>query len=188
MSTFHARARRPPLPPSTFSALACARRSAGILKLLTIRGLLAFRARSNWKANGNHTQVRTWLASLNGGKTAPSTEVVVAPPFPYLSEVKARLRTDFAVAAQDAHATTGAHTGEVSASMLKDLGLKYTILGHSERRQKGETNEFIAAKATAAIDNGLTVIACLGETAAEREAGRTMDVVTGQLAVRAHAG
>ena len=112
----------------------------------------------------------------------------MAPPFPYLSEVKTRLRTDFAVAAQDAHATTGAHTGEVSASMLKDLGLKYTILGHSERRQKGETNEFIAAKATAAIDNGLTVIACLGETAAEREAGRTMDVVTGQLAVRLFSG
>lgn len=128
--------------------------------------------------------MRTWLSSLNGGKTAASTEVVVAPPFPYLSEVKRALRGDFAVAAQDAHATTGAHTGEVSASMLKDLGLKYAILGHSERRQKGETNELIAAKATAALDNGLTVIACLGETAAEREAGRTMDVVTSQLAVR----
>lgn len=68
--------------------------------------------------------------------------------------------------------------------MLKDIGLKHVILGHSERRQKGETNEIIAAKTTAAIDNGLTVLACLGETLAEREAGRTVDVVTNQLAVR----
>lgn len=69
--------------------------------------------------------------------------------------------------------------------MLKDLGLKYAILGHSERRQKGETNEIVAAKAKAAIDNGLTVIACLGETLVEREAGKTIDVVTSQLSVRA---
>ena len=136
------------------------------------------------KANGSTAQTAQWLNVLNSGKTAPSTEVVVAPPHPYLADVRSRLRRDFAVASQDAFATTGAHTGEVSASMLKDLGLKYAILGHSERRQKGETNELIAAKATAAIDNGLTVIACLGETLAEREAGRTIDVVTSQLAVR----
>ena len=138
----------------------------------------------NWKANGSSAQTAQWLSVLNSGKTAASTEVVVAPPHPYLADVRARLRRDFAVASQDAFASTGAHTGEVSASMLKDLGLKYAILGHSERRQKGETNELIAAKTTAAIDNGLTVIACLGETLAERDAGRTIDVVTSQLAVR----
>jgi len=64
------------------------------------------------------------------------------------------------------------------------MGVKYAILGHSERRQKGESNEAAAVKAKAAIDNGLTVIACLGESLAEREAGKTIDVVTNQLAVR----
>jgi triosephosphate isomerase len=68
--------------------------------------------------------------------------------------------------------------------MLKDMGVKYAILGHSERRQKGESNEAVAVKAKAAIDNSLTVIACLGESLAEREAGKTIDVVTNQLAVR----
>jgi triosephosphate isomerase len=85
---------------------------------------------------------------------------------------------------QDVFATTGAHTGEVSASMLKDVGIKYALVGHSERRQKGETNDVVATKAKAALENGLTVIACLGETLAERDAGKTADVVTGQLAVR----
>jgi len=129
--------------------------------------------------------VQQWIQTLNSGLVAGSTEVVVAPPSVYVPEVKGRLRKDFAVAGQDAFATTGAHTGEVSASMLKDLGLKYAILGHSERRQKGETNEIVAAKAQAAVDNGLTVIACLGETLAERDAGKTFDVITSQLAVRA---
>lgn len=85
---------------------------------------------------------------------------------------------------QDAFATTGAHTGEVAASMLKDLGVKYAIIGHSERRQKGESNEVVAAKAKATLDSGLTAIACLGETLAERDAGKTTEVVTSQLAVR----
>jgi glyceraldehyde 3-phosphate dehydrogenase len=87
-------------------------------------------------------------------------------------------------AAQDAFASSGAHTGETPAVMLKDLGLKYTIVGHSERRQKWETDEIVANKAKAAIEQGITVIACLGETLAEREAGKAFEVVTTQLAVR----
>lgn len=67
--------------------------------------------------------------------------------------------------------------------MLRDVGIKYAIVGHSERRAKGESNEIVAAKTKAAVDNGLTVIACLGETLAERDAGKTIDVVTHQLAV-----
>ncbi len=67
--------------------------------------------------------------------------------------------------------------------MLKDHGIKYAIVGHSERRQKGETDEVVAAKTKAAVDQGLTVIACLGETLQEREAGRTFEVVTRQLSV-----
>lgn len=96
-------------------------------------------------------------------------------------------RTAFAPprAPQDVFPTTGAHTGEISASMLKDLGHKYAIVGHSERRQKGESNEVVAAKARAAVDHGITAIACLGETEAERNAGKTAQVVTAQIAVRA---
>jgi glyceraldehyde 3-phosphate dehydrogenase len=141
----------------------------------------------NWKANGSSAQIQSLVGSLNAGNVAGSTEVVVSPPAVYLDSVRSRLRKDFAVAAQDVFATTGAHTGEVSASMLKDVGIKYALVGHSERRQKGETNDVVATKAKAALENGLTVIACLGETLAERDAGKTADVVTGQLAAYAKA-
>jgi glyceraldehyde 3-phosphate dehydrogenase len=139
----------------------------------------------NWKANGTLSQVQSWVSVLNSGLVPSSTEVVVAPPSIFLSDVAKSLRKDFHVAGQDAFATTGAHTGELSASMLKDAGLSYAIIGHSERRQKGESNEVVAAKAKAAIEQGLTAIACLGETLAERDAGKTTDVVVGQLAAYA---
>jgi glyceraldehyde 3-phosphate dehydrogenase len=139
----------------------------------------------NWKANGTATQVKQWVSVLNSGLVPSSTEVVVAPPSIYLMDVAKTLRKDFYVAGQDAFASTGAHTGELSASMLKDSGLAYAIIGHSERRQKGESNEVVATKAKVAIEQGLTVIACLGETNAEREAGKTTDVVVGQLAAYA---
>ena len=87
--------------------------------------------------------------------------------------------------AQDAFASTGAHTGETPAAVLKDIGVKYTIIGHSERRQKWESNAVVAAKAKAALDAGITVIAALGETLEQRDAGKTFDVVTEQLAAYA---
>lgn len=77
------------------------------------------------------------MSALNSGKVNPNVEVVVAPPAPYLDRVKGRLRKDFAVAAQDVSGTgNGAFTGDVSADMLSDLGLRYSIVGHSERRAK----------------------------------------------------
>ena len=106
----------------------------------------------------------------------------MAPPAVHLTALAAGLRKDIAVAAQDAFPSTGAHTGETPAALLKDLGVGYTLVGHSERRQKGETDDGVAAKARAAAEQGLTVIACLGETLAEREAGKTFEVVTRQLA------
>lgn len=99
------------------------------------------------------------------------------------SHAMERLPSLFAL--QDAFTGTGAHTGEVAAAHLNDVGVKYAIVGHSERRQKGESNELVGAKAKAAVDAGLTVIACLGETAAERDAGKTFDVVTAQLSAYA---
>ena len=109
----------------------------------------------------------------------------MAPPAVHLTALAAGLRKDIAVAAQDAFPSTGAHTGETPSALLKDMGVRYTLVGHSERRQKYESNELVAAKAKAAIADGMTVIACLGETLEQREAGKTFDVVTQQLAVRA---
>lgn len=139
----------------------------------------------NWKANGTTAQVESLVKTLNSGLVAGANEVVVAPPAVHLTEVKKTLRKDFGVAGQDSFASTGAHTGELPAALLKDLSIKYAIVGHSERRQKWESNDVVAGKAKATIDAGITAIACLGETLAEREAGKTFDVVTGQLAVRA---
>jgi glyceraldehyde 3-phosphate dehydrogenase len=107
---------------------------------------------------------------------------VIAPPAVHISAFQSKLRKDISVSAQDTFPSTGAHTGETPASILKDLGISYSIVGHSERRQKGESDDIVAGKAKAAADQGLTVIACLGETLAEREAGKTFDVVTRQLA------
>jgi triosephosphate isomerase len=85
-------------------------------------------------------------------------------------------------------AGNGAFTGETSADMLADLGIKYSIVGHSERRAKGETDADVAAKAKYAIARGLTVIACIGETLAQRESGKTNEVVLRQLKVWNAAG
>ena len=110
-----------------------------------------------------------------------SNEVVIAPPAVHLSTFKTKLRKDINVASQDAFPSTGAHTGETPVALLKDLGLGYAIVGHSERRQKGETDEIVANKVKAVVEGGLTAIACIGETLAERDAGKTIAVVERQL-------
>ena len=119
-------------------------------------------------------------------------DVAVLPPFPYLAELVARHRgTALAFGAQDlsAHAA-GAYTGEVSGSMLKDVGCSCVLVGHSERRQyHRESDDLIAAKFVAAQAAGLTPILCVGETLAEREAGANEAVIARQLdAVIARAG
>ena len=112
--------------------------------------------------------------------------MAVCPPFPSLSAaVQALAGTDIAVAAQNVHwEVEGAFTGEVSAPMLFELGVYGAIVGHSERRQYfGETDEDVSKRASAALDAGLSVIACVGETEAEREAGETDDVLRRQVSV-----
>src|SRR6266542_1425370 len=112
-------------------------------------------------------------------------DVAVCPPFVSLhAAVQSLAGTDIAVAAQNVHwEGEGAFTGEISAPMLFELGVYGAIVGHSERRQLfGETDEGVARRTSAALEAGLWVIACVGETEAEREAGDTQDVLRRQLA------
>src|SRR5207249_6577504 len=118
------------------------------------------------------------------GVDAAGAQCAICPPFPYLAQVAERLRgTPIAWGAQNvAEHAQGAYTGEVSAAMLAEAGCRYVIVGHSERRQLyGESDAQVAAKFAAAPSAGLTRIVCVGETLAEREAGRTEEVVARQL-------
>jgi len=113
-------------------------------------------------------------------------DIAVCPPFASLGvAVQLLAGTDVAVAAQNVHwEPDGAFTGEVSAPMLRELGVYGAIVGHSERRQFfGETDEGVSKRTRAALDAGLSVIACVGETEAEREAGETEDVLRRQVSV-----
>jgi triosephosphate isomerase len=116
-------------------------------------------------------------------KSSIHCDIVIAPPFTALSEaVKAARGSNIGISAQDLFwEREGAFTGEVSASMLADLGSRYTIIGHSERRQYfGETDETVNKKIRAALNGTLIPIVCVGETLAEREAGQTRPVIETQ--------
>ncbi|CAO2824956.1 unnamed protein product [Amaranthus hypochondriacus] len=138
----------------------------------------------NWKCNGTTEEVKKLVTTLNEAEvpSEEDVEVVVSPPFVFLNLVKNLLRPDFHVAAQNCWVRKGgAFTGEVSAEMLVNLGINWVILGHSERRSLlNETNDFVADKVSYALSQGLKVIACVGETLEQREAGSTMHVVAAQ--------
>lgn len=142
----------------------------------------------NWKMHGGRAANRTLLAAI----VAADVECAVCVPFPYLEQAAQQLLgTRVALAAQtlSEHAS-GAYTGEIAAAMLVEFGCRYVLVGHSERRQLyGEGDAQVAAKFRAARAGGITPILCLGETLAEREAGRTEEVVARQLdAVLAQGG
>jgi triosephosphate isomerase len=140
----------------------------------------------NWKMYGSRAANAALLDGVLSGLAAvKGVECVVCPPFPYLEQAAQILRgTRVALGAQNASAhAQGAHTGEVSAAMLADVGCRFVLLGHSERRQLyGETDATVAAKFAAASAAGLKPILCVGETLEEREAGKTEEVVARQLA------
>lgn len=143
----------------------------------------------NWKMNGSLAANEALLAALaHGLSTRPACDVAVCVPAPYFAQVQALKLAVIEMGSQDVSAeASGAYTGEVSASMLKDFGVRYAIVGHSERRQHhGENDALVADKAKAALAAGMTPIVCLGETLAEREAGRTEEVVKRQLAAVIH--
>mmetsp|Transcript_4813 Transcript_4813/g.6604 ORF Transcript_4813/g.6604 Transcript_4813/m.6604 type:complete len:315 (+) Transcript_4813:75-1019(+) len=135
----------------------------------------------NWKANGTKEQVQDWISMLNEiTEIPPNAEVVCAPTWLHLPSVLAGVTSGVQISSQNIakHAGYGAFTGEITAQMLKEFGVSWCITGHSERRaMEGETSEIVAAKTKLAIDNGLKVIFCCGETLEEREAGKLNDVV-----------
>jgi len=138
----------------------------------------------NWKMNGLGVDLGE-LVVLGSTLSAnpPACDVLVCPPTTLLSRAASAAAGVFAIGGQDCHAkASGAFTGDVSAEMLADAGASYVILGHSERRQyHSESNADVAAKALAARRAGLTAIICLGETAAQREAGTHTEICSTQL-------
>lgn len=143
---------------------------------------------ANWKMHGNPVRVHDYAYAVNAALSAvPATlEVVFCPPALYSATAMAALPHNrrLQLGAQNCHAfAEGAHTGEISAPMLAEMGIAYVIVGHSERRARGENDGDVAAKAAAAIDAGLMPVICVGEQAADYESKRTEAVLKEQLAV-----
>jgi len=135
----------------------------------------------NFKMNGTLAGVQPYADALKAAEM--SANLIVCPPYPLLSAFAAALPKSVSLGAQNCHArASGAHTGDVSAVLLREIGATHVILGHSERRaDHGETNADVAAKVAAALSAGLIPIVCVGETEAERDAGEAVDVVQTQL-------
>jgi triosephosphate isomerase (TIM) len=136
---------------------------------------------ANWKMNLPPEGIEAWMGAM-AGADARGVTIVAAPPFPYLKDAVAR-QASLRVAAQNcSDQESGAFTGEVSPAMLRDCGVGFVILGHSERRKLFfESDALIARKLTLAIETGLTPILCIGEDLSVREAGRVAEVLAGQL-------
>ena len=143
----------------------------------------------NWKMNGGLSANQALLDEIKAGLGAVRCRAGVCVPYPYLAQVQLLLAgTPIALGAQDVSVHAGgAYTGEVSAAMLRDFGVRYCIVGHSERRQYHRESEVeVALKAKQALACGITPIVCVGETLAQREAGETQAVVKRQLAAVVH--
>lgn len=143
----------------------------------------------NWKMNGSLAANQALVQGILAGLGAPGCHVALCAPAVYLAQLQALLAgSAIELGAQDLSAhEAGAYTGEVSGAMLKEFGTRYVLVGHSERRQyHGETDALVAIKTQRALACGLTPIVCVGETLAEREAGKTEDVVKRQLAAVIH--
>lgn len=138
----------------------------------------------NWKMNNNQTTTKSLLMALRNITVPAESRVMVAPPFVHLFQsFNLTQGTPISVAAQNMHAApSGAYTGEVSADMIKSVGVESVILGHSERRTYfGETNSLLAEKVASALDQGMEIIFCFGEQLEERKQNKHFEVVEQQL-------
>ena len=139
----------------------------------------------NWKMNKTLAEAKSFVADTkNNVPTSDAVDSIICAPFPFLHAlVEDTKGTDLKIAAQNMHfEESGAFTGEVSPAVLKDLGVTYVVLGHSERREMfNETDESVNKKAKAAFNYDLTPIICVGETLEQREANQTMDLVADQV-------
>lgn len=139
----------------------------------------------NWKMYGSLAHNRQWTSAFRVLDTAlQDVDVAIAPPAPYLADLASQLPAEVVLAAQDVSAeqANGAFTGQVSAEMLVDFGVRYVIVGHSERRAlQGESDALVAGKVQAVLAADLTPVVCVGETLEERDAGNTLTVVARQL-------
>ncbi|WP_193170595.1 triose-phosphate isomerase [Nisaea nitritireducens] len=148
---------------------------------MTRRALIA----GNWKMNMLRADGEALAAALASGFAAgAAADLLVCPPATLIAPVATKLSgCAVAVGGQDCHMNeSGAHTGDIAAAMIKDLGAGYVIVGHSERRaDHGESDETVKAKAAAALAAGLTPIICVGETEAQRDAGEAETVVGNQI-------
>ena len=141
-------------------------------------------AAGNWKMNGTSADLAE-VTALSAAHPAPSVDILLCPPATLLARMSDLAAGGALVTGgQDCHAeATGAHTGDISAGMLRDAGATHVILGHSERRtDHGETDADVCAKTIAALAAGLIAVVCVGETEAQRDAGETLDVIGTQLA------
>ncbi|WP_199258466.1 triose-phosphate isomerase [Paracoccus binzhouensis] len=136
-------------------------------------------AAGNWKMNGTLASLAE-IDRLLADHPAPGCEVLICPPATLIQAVAAR---GIATGGQDCHAkASGAHTGDIAAQQLKDVGASHVILGHSERRtDHAETDAQVAGKSVAAHEAGLVAVICVGETEAQRDAGETLAVISAQL-------
>jgi triosephosphate isomerase len=139
---------------------------------------------ANWKMNGSLEFIKTFLPYIKPILATTPNQVIICPPYPFLLSVAMGLQgTPTRLGAQNCHfSLEGAFTGEISASMLADIGCEAVIVGHSERRtQFAEDNSLVNAKVSAAHAVGMTAIVCVGESMIVRELGQAIDTVTRQL-------
>ncbi|KAK8800682.1 hypothetical protein WA158_000007 [Blastocystis sp. Blastoise] len=140
----------------------------------------------NWKCNGTVESLTKLVKEFNeAGEFKPNRDIVIAPTALHIGMIKSMIRPDIKLATQNLWKVDGygAFTGELSAPMIKDFGLEWTLTGHSERRHTvaAESNELIAEKTKIALKHGLKVILCIGELLEERQAGKTMEVCKAQV-------
>lgn len=141
-------------------------------------------AAGNWKMNGLKSQLAE-LDNILADNKNPTVDLMICPPATLLSQAAEQASdTALMIGGQDCHTEgSGAHTGDISAEMLKDSGALAVILGHSERREDhAETDQIVRNKSEAAMENGLIAVVCCGESLAQREAGETLDIIGTQVA------